>query len=44
MERIYRENWGDYSPFNHILGVEMQSGDKFYLHQNCDGFLAVNLK
>ena len=45
MERIYRENWGDYSPFNHILGVEMQNGgDKYYLNPNVDGFVPVNLK
>ena len=44
MERIYRENWGDYSPFNHILGVEMQNGNKYYLVPNVDGFVPVNLK
>ena len=44
MERIYRENWGDYSPFNHILGVEMQNGNKYYLAPNVDGFVPVNLK
>ena len=45
MERIYRENWGDYSPFNHILGVEMQNGgDKYYLNPNVEGFVPVNLK
>ena len=36
MERIYRENWGDYSPLNHILGVEMQNGNKYYLAPNVD--------
>ena len=45
MERIYKENWEDYSPFNYILGVEMQNGgDKYYLNPNVDGFVPVNLK
>ena len=44
MERIYKENWEDYSPFNYILGVEMQSGEKFYLQPNVDGFVPVNFK
>lgn len=44
MERIYRENWEDYSPFSSILGVEMQSGERFYLQPNVDGFVPVNFK
>ena len=44
MERIYRENWDQYSPISYILGVELQIGDKFYLHPNCGGFVPVNLK
>ena len=44
MERIRKEDWDQYSPISHILGVELQIGDKFYLHPNCDGFVPVNLK
>ena len=44
MERIYKENWEDYSPFNDILGVEMQSGDKLFLQPNLGGFVPINLK
>ena len=45
VERIYKENWGNYSPFNDILGVEMQNGgDKYYLNPNAYGFVPVNLK
>ena len=44
MERIYKENWKNYSPFDYIIGVEMQSGDKFYLQPNVDGFVPVNFK
>ena len=44
MERIRKENWDLYSPSDCIIGVEMQSGDKFYLHPNCGGFVPVNLK
>ena len=44
MERIYRENWENYSPFDYIIGVEMQSGEKFYLQPNVDGFVPTNLK
>lgn len=44
MERIYKENWENYSPFDYILGVEMQSGEKFYLQPNVDGFVPVNFK
>ena len=44
MERIRKEDWDVYSPSNYVIGVEMQSGDKFYLHPNCDGFVPVNLK
>lgn len=44
MERIRKENWEDYSPFDYIIGVEMQSGERFYLQPNEDGFVPVNLK
>ena len=44
IERIYRENWENYSPFDYIIGVEMQSGEKFYLQPNVDGFVPVNFK
>ena len=44
MERIRKENWENYSPFNNILGVEMQNGNKFFLQPNVDGFVPVNLK
>ncbi len=44
MERIKKENWEDYSPFYHILGVELENGNKYFLQPNCDGFVPVNLK
>ena len=44
MERIRKEDWDLYSPSNYVIGVEMQSGDKFYLHSNWGGFVPVNLK
>ena len=44
MERIRKENWEDYSPFDYIIGVEMQSGERFYLQPNVDGFVPVNFK
>ena len=44
MERIRKENWENYSPFDYIIGVEMQSGNKYYLIPNVDGFIPVNLK
>lgn len=44
MERIYRENWENYSPFDYIIGVEMKNGNKYYLVPNVDGFVPVNLK
>ena len=44
MERIRKEDWDVYRPSNYVIGVEMQSGDKFYLHPNCGGFVPVNLK
>ena len=44
MERIRKENWENYSPFDYIIGVEMQSGERFYLQPNVDGFVPVNLK
>ena len=44
MERIRKRDWDSYGPKNCIIGVEMQFGDKFYLHPNCGGFVPVNLK
>ena len=44
MERIRKEDWENYSPFHYIIGVEMQSGDKFYLQPNEGGFVPVNFK
>ena len=44
MERVQKENWEEIYIDKHIIGVEMQFGDKFYLHPNCDGFVPVNLK
>ena len=44
MERIRKEDWDLCSPSVSVIGVEMQSGDKFYLHPNFDGFVPVNLK
>ena len=44
MERIYRENWENYSPFDYIIGVEMQNGNKYYLAPNVEGFVPVNFK
>ena len=44
MERIRKEDWDQYSSISYILGVELQIGDKFYLHPNCGGFVPVNLK
>ena len=44
MERIRKEDWENYSPFDYIIGVEMQSGERFYLQPNVDGFVPVNFK
>lgn len=44
MERIYRENWKNYSPYDYIIGVETKNGNKYFLQPNCDGFVPVNLK
>ena len=44
MERIRKEDWKNYSPFDYIIGVEMQSGERFYLQPNVDGFVPVNFK
>ena len=44
MERIRKGDWDQYSPISYILGVELQIGDKFYLHPNCGGFVPINLK
>lgn len=42
--RVLKSEWENYSPFDYILGVEMQNGNKYYLAPNCDGFVPVNLK
>ena len=44
MGRIRKENWENYSPFDYIIGVEMQSGERFYLQPNVDGFVPINFK
>ena len=44
MERVYKENWEELYIDEHIIGVEMQNGNKYYLAPNCDGFVPVNLK
>ena len=44
MERVQKENWEEIYIDKHIIGVEMQNGDKFYLLWNVDGFVPVNLK
>ena len=44
MERIRKENWEDYNPYYHILGVELENGNKYFLQPNWDGFVPVNLK
>ena len=44
MERIYKKDWEDYDVNSHILGVEMQNGNKYYLLPNVDGAVPVNLK
>ena len=44
MERILKENWEYHCITDHITGVEMQNGNKYYLNPNCDGFVPVNLK
>ena len=44
MERIRKENWEEIYIDKHIIGVEMQNGNKYYLVPNADGFVPVNLK
>ena len=44
MERILKENWKDFGPYENIIGVEMQNSNKYYLLPNVDGFVPVNLK
>ena len=44
MKRIRKEDWDLYRSSVSVIGVEMQSGDKFYLHPNFGGFVPVNLK
>ena len=44
MERIHKEDWKELYVDEHIIGVEMQNGNKYYLIPNADGFVPVNLK
>ena len=44
MERVQKENWEEIYIDKHIIGVEMQNGNKYYLVPNVDGFVPVNLK
>ena len=44
MERIRKENWEEIYIDKHIIGVEMQNGNKYYLTPNVEGFVPVNLK
>ena len=44
MERIHKEDWEELYVNEHIIGVEMQNGNKYYLIPNADGFVPVNLK
>ena len=44
MERIHKEDWEELYVDEHIIGVEMQNGNKYYLVPNTGGFVPVNLK
>ena len=44
MERIYKEDWEELYVDKHIIGVEMQNSNKYYLVPNEEGFVPVNLK
>ena len=44
MERIRKEDWVEIHVNEHIIGVEMQNGNKYYLVPNVDGFVPVNLE
>ena len=44
MERVQKENWEEIYIDKHIIGVEMQNGNKYYLVPNVEGFVPVNLK
>lgn len=44
MERIRKEDWLDTYVDEHIIGVEMRNGNKYYLAPNVDGFVPINLK
>ena len=44
MERVQKENWEEIYIDKHIIGVEMQNGNKYYLIPNVEGFVPVNLK
>ena len=44
MERVQKENWEEIYIDEHIIGVEMQNGNKYYLVPNVEGFVPVNLK
>lgn len=43
MERIHKEDWHKYDITIDIFGVELQSGSKYYLLPNVDGYIPVNL-
>ena len=44
MERIHKKDWEELYVNEHIIGVEMQNGNKYYLIPNAGGFVPVNLK
>ena len=44
LTRIPKEEWEDICLHDDIIGVETQNGDKFYLVENVDGFVNINLK
>ena len=44
LTRIPKEEWEDICLYTDIIGVETQNGDKFYLVENVDGFVNINLK
>lgn len=43
MERIHRENWQGRNVQTSIYGVEMQTGEKYYLLPNVDGCVPTKL-
>lgn len=44
MKRINKEDWDFELMPNNIIGVEMQSGEKYFLQLNDEGVVPVNLK